>query len=132
MDLLIRKIPISFIAGFISLSLGFSDPFKNLDINFLLDNTVEKKTSKKVTPNKKSKVKNFQDVVNVALNDTLSRTVITSLTTMMVVAILYIWGGEVINLFASALIIGVFVGTYSSIFVASPVMLFFEKKFNER
>ena len=63
MDLLIRKIPISFIAGFISLSLGFSDPFKNLDINFLLDNTVEKKTSKKVTPNKKSKVKNFQDVV---------------------------------------------------------------------
>ena len=42
MALLIRKIPIYFFAGFVFLSLGFSDPFKDLDINFLLDNTVEK------------------------------------------------------------------------------------------
>jgi preprotein translocase subunit SecF len=54
--------------------------------------------------------------------------VITSLTTMMVVVILFIWGGKVINLFAFALIIGVFVGTYSSLFVASPVMAYFEKR----
>ena len=72
--------------------------------------------------------KTLQEIVNLSLNETLSRTVITSLTTMMVVVILFIWGGEVINLFAFALIVGVFVGTYSSIFVASPVMLYFEKR----
>ena len=76
--------------------------------------------------------KNMKDtlnnVVNISLNETLNRTVITSLTTMMVVTILFIWGGEVIKLFAFALIVGVFVGTYSSLFVASPVMVFFEKR----
>jgi len=72
--------------------------------------------------------KTLNDIVNISLNETLNRTVITSLTTMMVVAILFIWGGKVINLFAFALIIGVFVGTYSSLFVASPVMAYFEKR----
>jgi len=72
--------------------------------------------------------KTLQEIVNISLNDTLSRTIITSLTTMMVVVILFLWGGEVINLFAIALIVGVFVGTYSSIFVASPVMLYFERR----
>ena len=71
--------------------------------------------------------KTLDDVVNISLNETLNRTVITSLTTMMVVVILVVWGGKVINLFAFALIVGVFVGTYSSIFVASPVMAYFEK-----
>ena len=72
--------------------------------------------------------KTLSDVVNISLNETLNRTVITSLTTMMVVVILFLWGGKVINLFAFALIIGVFVGTYSSLFVASPVMVYFEKR----
>ena len=72
--------------------------------------------------------KTIDEVVNISLNETLNRTVITSLTTMMVVIILFVWGGEVINLFAFALIIGVFVGTYSSLFVASPVMAYFEKR----
>ena len=72
--------------------------------------------------------KTLNDVVNVSLNETLNRTVITSLTTMMVVLILFIWGGKVINLFAFALIVGVFIGTYSSLFVASPVMAYFEKR----
>ena len=72
--------------------------------------------------------KTLDDVVNISLNETLNRTVITSLTTMMVVVILFVWGGKVINLFAFALIVGVFVGTYSSLFVASPVMAYFEKK----
>ena len=72
--------------------------------------------------------KPLDNVVNISLNETLNRTVITSLTTMMVVVILFIWGGEVINLFAFALIVGVFVGTYSSLFVASPFMVFFEKR----
>ena len=72
--------------------------------------------------------KTLDDVVNISLNETLNRTVITSLTTMMVVVILFVWGGKVINLFAFALIVGVFVGTYSSLFVASPVMTYFEKR----
>jgi len=72
--------------------------------------------------------KALDEVVNISLNETLNRTVVTSLTTLMVVTILLIWGGQVINLFAFALIVGVFVGTYSSIFVASPVMLYFEQR----
>jgi len=72
--------------------------------------------------------KALKDVVNISLNETLNRTVITSLTTMMVVVILFVWGGKVINLFAFALIVGIFIGTYSSIFVASPVMVYFEKR----
>jgi len=72
--------------------------------------------------------KTLNDVVNISLNETLNRTVITSLTTMTVVVILFIWGGKVINLFAFALIVGIFIGTYSSLFVASPVMAYFEKR----
>ena len=72
--------------------------------------------------------KTLDEVVNISLNETLNRTVITSLTTLMVVTILLIWGGQVINLFAFALIVGVFIGTYSSLFVASPVMAYFEKR----
>jgi preprotein translocase subunit SecF len=72
--------------------------------------------------------KTLNDVVNISLNETLNRTVITSLTTMMVVVILFIWGGKVINLFAFALIVGIFIGTCSSLFVASPVMVYFEKR----
>jgi preprotein translocase subunit SecF len=70
----------------------------------------------------------LDDVINISLNETLNRTVITSLTTLMVVVILFVWGGEVINLFSFALIVGVFIGTYSSLFVASPVMAYFEKR----
>ena len=72
--------------------------------------------------------KTLSDVVNISLNETLNRTVVTSLTTMVVVVILFIWGGKVINLFAFALIVGIFIGTYSSLFVASPVMVYFEKR----
>jgi SecD/SecF fusion protein len=62
------------------------------------------------------------EVVNMAINSTISRTVITSLTTLLVVAILFIFGGSSIKGFAFALVIGVIVGTYSSVFVASPIM----------
>ena len=72
--------------------------------------------------------KTLDDIINISLNETLSRTVITSLTTQTVVVILFVWGGKVINLFAFALIVGVFIGTYSSLFVASPVVAYFEKK----
>ena len=71
---------------------------------------------------------NMIDIANMSLNQTLSRTIITSLTTMFVVVILFLFGGEVIKYFALALIIGVLVGTYSSIFVASPFMLYVKSK----
>ena len=70
----------------------------------------------------------MKEIANLSLNQTLSRTVITSLTTLLVVTILYYIGGEVIKYFAFALIIGVFVGTYSSIFIASPFMLYLKSK----
>tara|TARA_B100000945_G_C20417178_1_gene615738 strand:+ start:1808 stop:2695 length:888 start_codon:yes stop_codon:yes gene_type:complete len=68
------------------------------------------------------------NIVNISINETLSRTVITSLTTLIVLFILYLMGGEVIKLFAFALLVGVLAGTYSSIFIASPVMIYFESK----
>jgi len=64
-----------------------------------------------------------EEVINVSLNQTLSRTVITSFTTLLVLIALFIFGGELIHGFATALIIGVVVGTYSSIYVASSSAL---------
>ena len=63
------------------------------------------------------------EVINVSVNETLSRTLVTSVTTMLVLLALFFVGGEIIHGFAFALIIGVLVGTYSSIFVASPAVL---------
>lgn len=70
----------------------------------------------------------LNELANLSLNQTLSRTIITSLTTLMVVVILFFVGGEIIKYFAFALIIGVIVGTYSSMFVASPFMLYLKSK----
>ena len=66
---------------------------------------------------------NLATIMNRSINQCLSRTVVTSLTTFIVLLILYLFGGEVIKGFAFAMLIGVIVGTYSSIFVASPVVL---------
>ena len=74
----------------------------------------------------------FFTTVNKSVNQTLNRTIITSLTTFVVVFILYLIGGEVIKYFAFALIIGVLVGTYSSIYVASPLMATLEVKAKAR
>ncbi|PCI69171.1 MAG: protein translocase subunit SecF [Piscirickettsiaceae bacterium] len=63
------------------------------------------------------------EIVNISLNQTLSRTIMTSMTTLLVLFALFFLGGEIIHDFALALIIGVFVGTYSSIYVASPITL---------
>ena len=63
------------------------------------------------------------DILNRSLNQTLSRTILTSLTTLIVVGILYVFGGEGIHGFAYCLVIGILVGTYSTLFIASPVLL---------
>lgn len=62
------------------------------------------------------------EVINMAINSTFSRTVITSLTTFIVVAILFFFGGTSIKGFAFAIMVGIIVGTYSSIFIATPVV----------
>jgi preprotein translocase subunit SecF len=67
--------------------------------------------------------KSALDVLNISLNQTISRTIITSLTTLLVLAALFFVGGEIIHSFSAALIIGVMIGTYSSIYIASPVIL---------
>lgn len=74
---------------------------------------------------KKSKRENYHVVVNRAINQTLSRTVLTSSTVLFVVACLYFFGGSVMHGFAFALLIGVITGTYSSIFIASPILILY-------
>ncbi|RLD09850.1 MAG: hypothetical protein DRI44_07565 [Chlamydiae bacterium] len=69
----------------------------------------------------------FTNIMNLSINQTLSRTVLTSFTTLVVVLFLWLFGGQVINNFAFALMIGVIVGTYSSIFIASPILLLWQK-----
>jgi preprotein translocase subunit SecF len=64
-----------------------------------------------------------EEIVNRALNDTLSRTLMTSITTLLVVTSLFIFGGEVIHAFSIALLIGILIGTYSSIYIASNTIL---------
>jgi len=66
---------------------------------------------------------NFQEVANRSINETMSRTVITSLTTLIAVAVLFIFGGEVLRGFSFALLVGIIFGTYSSIFIATPLAI---------
>ncbi|MFP8487572.1 protein translocase subunit SecF [Gracilimonas sp. Q87] len=70
----------------------------------------------------------FMPMVNKSLNDTLSRTVITSITTLFVVLVLFIFGGEVLKGFSFALLIGIVLGTYSSLFVASSLVVELEQR----
>ena len=73
---------------------------------------------------RKYKKKAFADVFNLSINQTLSRTIITSVTTMLALIALWVFGGEVIRGFIDALIVGILVGTYSSIFIATPTLLY--------
>ena len=68
----------------------------------------------------------FTEIVNRSVNETLSRTILTSGTTLLVVLSLFVLGGGVIHNFAFALLIGVLIGTYSSVFVASPLLIFWD------
>ena len=79
-----------------------------------------------------NKKKGVRELINGALNSTLSRTINTSLTTFCVLLIIFIFGGEVIRGFMFALMVGVIVGTYSSLFVASPIMMDTMKKKEEK
>jgi preprotein translocase subunit SecF len=70
----------------------------------------------------------IRNVINNSINEVLSRTIITSVTTFMAAAALFFLGGEVIHDFALAIMLGIIVGTYSSIFVASPILLLWKKE----
>jgi len=70
----------------------------------------------------------FADVINMSINQTLSRTILTSGTTLLVVVALFFRGGEIIHDFSFALIVGVVVGTYSSIFIASVFLVYWENR----
>lgn len=72
---------------------------------------------------KTSKRESFESIVNKSINMSLSRTIITSLTTFVVVFVLWIAGGQVIHNFAFAMLVGVVVGTYSSVYIASPILI---------
>ncbi len=76
--------------------------------------------------------RSFEETMNTSINETLSRTILTSATTLIVIVALFVLGGGVIHDFAFAIMIGVIVGTYSSIFVASPILLIWEGKHSEK
>ena len=68
----------------------------------------------------------ISDIANLSINETLARTIITSITTLLALFSIYILGGEILRGFSFAMILGVMIGTYSSIFVASPILKFFK------
>ncbi len=71
-------------------------------------------------------------IINKSINETLSRTILTSLTTLLVVVTLFVYGGGVIHNFAFALMVGILIGTYSSVFVASPALIYYDKLFSKK
>jgi SecD/SecF fusion protein len=68
----------------------------------------------------------IEQLIDLSMNETLSRTILTGLTTLMALTALYLWGGEVISSFTIAMIFGILIGTYSSIFVAGPLLILFK------
>jgi preprotein translocase subunit SecF len=81
---------------------------------------------------KKMRRESLATIMNISINETLSRTLITSGTAILVTAALFVLGGTVIHSFAFALLVGFIVGTYSSIYVASPIVLYLEGKQSSR
>ena len=69
---------------------------------------------------------NIREIADLSINDTLARTIITSVTTLLALFSIFILGGEILRGFSFAMILGVIIGTYSSIFVASPILKFFK------
>lgn len=110
-----KEIDLPIIAAFLAI-IGYS-----LNDTIIVYDRIRENLSKY---NKES----FSFVVNRSINDTLSRTLLTSGTTLMVVLALFVLGGGVIHNFAFAMLVGVLIGTYSSVFVASPLLIFWEQR----
>ena len=115
------------------LTLGFFSLF-NLEINlsivaavltivgYSMNDTVVIFDRVRENLNKFSDIKIF-DLTNISINETLSRTIITSVTTLLALVSIYIFGGEILKGFSLAMILGVIFGTYSSIYIANPVLI---------
>ena len=114
-----REISLSIIAAFLTI-IGYS-----LNDTIIVFDRIRENL-------KRFRRRPFEEVMNASINETLSRTILTSTTTLAVILALFILGGGVIHDFAFAILIGVLVGTYSSVFVASPVILIWEGKFASR
>jgi preprotein translocase subunit SecF len=81
---------------------------------------------------KKMRKEDLVTIFNVSINETLGRTILTTGTVMMVVLVLFFFGGEVIHDFTIALIVGLITGTYSTVYISSPVVLFWEQHVTQR
>jgi preprotein translocase subunit SecF len=110
-----KEIDLPIIAAFLAI-IGYS-----LNDTIIIYDRIREEMSK-------SAGEGFSAVVNRSINQTLSRTILTSGTTLLVVVSLFIFGGGVIHDFAFAMLVGIIAGTYSSIFVASALLLFWEKR----
>ncbi|MBW8015613.1 MAG: protein translocase subunit SecD [Planctomycetes bacterium] len=108
------KIDLAMIAAFLTI-IGYS-----------LNDTIV--VFDRIRENKGKQIKLTKEILNNSVNQTLSRTLLTSLTTFMVVLIMYIWGGPGLRGFTFAMLIGIIVGTYSSIAIAAPILLIGSKK----
>ena len=113
-SLLNKEIDLPIIAAFLGI-VGYS-----LNDTIIVYDRIRENTGK-------NEKESFPSVINRSINETLSRTIMTSGTTLLVVLALLIFGGGVIQNFALALFIGIMVGTYSSVFVASPVLLYWDE-----
>ncbi|MBN1300901.1 MAG: protein translocase subunit SecF [Melioribacteraceae bacterium] len=113
------EISISVVAAFLTL-VGYSIN----DTVIIFDRVRENMKIHKTAP--------IEQNINSAINKTMPRTIITSLTTLFVVAVLLIFGGEVLRGFAFALVFGIFIGTYSTVFVASPFVLEYARRFKKK
>ena len=110
-----REISLSIIAAFLTI-VGYS-----LNDTIIVFDRIRENS-------RRFKRRSFEQTMNISINETLSRTILTSSTTLVVVLALFFLGGGVIHDFAFALMVGIIVGTYSSIFVASPILLVWEDK----
>jgi preprotein translocase subunit SecF len=81
---------------------------------------------------KKMSSKSLSEIINVSLNQTLSRTILTNATVIMVLIVLFFFGGEVLHDFAFSLLVGCFFGTYSTVYIAGPLIIYWEKFFPKK
>ncbi len=108
-----REVSLSIIAAFLTI-VGYS-----LNDTIIVFDRIRENV-------KRFRRRSFVEVMNESINQTLSRTILTSSTTLFVVLALFLLGGGVIHDFAFAMLVGIIVGTYSSIYIASPILLFWE------
>jgi preprotein translocase subunit SecF len=116
------KISLATIAAFLTI-IGYS-----LNDTIVVFDRIRENLGKQLREKKLKNFGEFADLVNRSVNETLSRTVWTSLTTLLVVLVLFLSGVQTIQGFSFTLMVGVVVGTYSSIFIAVPVLLMFERR----